>query len=212
MLPLSFLGYILVHRELRMDPAKVMAVRVAWSSYNVSLDLPIKSYHIFSIGLRSGPRLGHTKTFKCFPLNHSGCFSSMLRVIILLEGEPPSQSQISGRLKQVSLKNVPVFSATNHSFNSDQFPSPCRWKTSPHHDAATTMLHCWDAVLRVMRDVGFVPDIAFSLVAKKLTFSLIWSEYLLPNVWGVSHMPFGDHQTCLLIFFWTLFCKAQLCG
>ncbi|MGH0165412.1 UNVERIFIED_CONTAM: hypothetical protein FKN15_049235 [Acipenser sinensis] len=54
------------------------------------------------------------------------CFSSMLRVIVLLEGEPPSQSQISGRLKQVSLKNFPVFSAIHHSFNSDQFPSPCR--------------------------------------------------------------------------------------
>ncbi len=129
------------------------------------------------------------------------CFSSMLRVIVLLEGEPLSQSQISGRLKQVSLKNFPVFSAIHHSFNSDQFPSPCRWKTSPQHDAATTMLHCGDGVLGVMRGVGFAPDIAFSLMGKKLNFSLIWPEYLLPYVWGVSHMPFGEHQTCLLIFF-----------
>ena len=30
-----------------------------------------KSYHRFSIGLRSGLWLGHSKTFKCFPLNHS---------------------------------------------------------------------------------------------------------------------------------------------
>ncbi|MGH0136322.1 UNVERIFIED_CONTAM: hypothetical protein FKN15_021728 [Acipenser sinensis] len=50
----------------------------------------------------------------------------MLRVIVLLEGEPPSQSQIFGRLKHVSLKNFPVFSTIHHSFNSDQFPSPCR--------------------------------------------------------------------------------------
>ena len=35
------------------------------------------------------------------------------------------ESQISGRLKQVSLKNFPVFSAIHHSFNSDQFLSPC---------------------------------------------------------------------------------------
>ncbi|MGH0132282.1 UNVERIFIED_CONTAM: hypothetical protein FKN15_033923 [Acipenser sinensis] len=97
----------------------------------------------------------------------------MLRVIVLLEGEPPSQSQISGRLKQVSLKNFPVFSAIHHSFNSDQFPSPCRRKTSPQHDAATTMLHCGDGVLGVMRGVGFAPDIAFSLMGKKLNFSLI---------------------------------------
>ena len=85
----------------------------------------------------------------------------MLRVIVLLEGEPPSQSQISGRLKQVILKNFPVFSAIHHSFNSDQLPSPCRYKTSPQHDASTTMLHCGDDVLGVMRVVGFVPDIAF---------------------------------------------------
>ena len=30
-----------------------------------------KSYHRFSIGLRSGIWLGHSKTFRCFPINHS---------------------------------------------------------------------------------------------------------------------------------------------
>ena len=30
-----------------------------------------KSHHRFSIGLRSGLWLGHSKTFKCYPLNHS---------------------------------------------------------------------------------------------------------------------------------------------
>ena len=52
-----------------------------------------------------------------------------------------------------------------------------------------------------MRGVGFAPDIAFSLMAKKLNFSLIWPENLFPYVWGVSYMPFGEHQTCLIIFF-----------
>ena len=61
--------------------------------------------------------------------------------IVLLEGEPPSQSQISGRLKQVSLNNFPVFSTIQHSFNSDQFLSHCQLKTFPQHDAATIMLH-----------------------------------------------------------------------
>ena len=46
-------------------------------------------------------------------------------------------------------------------------------------------------VLRVMRGVGLAPDIEFSLMVKKLNFSLIWQEYLLPYVWGV-HMPFGE--------------------
>ena len=41
----------------------------------------------------------------------------MLRGSVLLEGDPPSQSQISGRLKQVCLKIFSVFSAIHHSFN-----------------------------------------------------------------------------------------------
>jgi hypothetical protein len=79
------------------------------------------------------------------------------------------------------------------------------------------MLPPWRS--RVMRGVGFAPEIVFSLLAKKLHFSLIWPDYLLPYVWGVSHMPLGKHQTCLLIFFfkqwlffWPLFRKTQLCG
>jgi hypothetical protein len=67
--------------------------------------------------------------------------------------------------------------------------------TSVPVPAATTMLHCGDGILGVMRGVGFAPDIAFSLMAKKLNFNLIWSDYLLPYVWGVSHMLFGKHQT-----------------
>jgi hypothetical protein len=57
------------------------------------------------------------------------------------------------------------------------------------------------------------------LMAKKLNFSLIWPEYLLPYVWGVSHMPFANTKRFFLffflkqlLFFWPLFSKAQLCG
>ena len=135
-------------------------------------------------------------------------FSSMLRGIVLLEGQPPSQSEISGRLKQ----NFPLFSTIHHSFNSDQLPSPCRWKNIP-----TAWCCGWcsrgDGRCWVCARHSIVLD------GQKAKFSLIWSEYLLPYVWGVSHMPFGEHQTRLLIFFlkqwlffWTLFRKAQLCG
>ena len=77
-------------------------------------------------------------------------------------------------MKQVSLKNFPIFSAI-HIIPSilTNFPVPADGKTSPKHDAATTMLHGGDGVLGVMGDVGFAPDIAFSLMVKKLNFSLI---------------------------------------
>jgi hypothetical protein len=74
----------------------------------------------------------------------------MHRVIVLLEGEPLSQSQISGRLKQVSLEIFLVVSAIIPS-NLTHFPVLADKK---------------HGVLRVMRGVGFVPDIAFSLMAK----------------------------------------------
>lgn len=38
----------------------------------------------------------HSNTFEC-------SFSSMFRVIVLLEDERPLQSQISGRLKQIDI-------------------------------------------------------------------------------------------------------------
>ena len=70
----------------------------------------------------------------------------MLRVIVLLEGEPLSQSQISGRQKQVSLNNFPVFSAFIIPSILTSYPVPVGKKTSPQHDAATTMIHCGDRV------------------------------------------------------------------
>ncbi|MEQ2304608.1 hypothetical protein AMECASPLE_028911 [Ameca splendens] len=88
----------------------------------------------------------------------------MFRVIVLLESKPLSQSQITGI--QVVLKNIHVFRTIHLSFNLDQFSSSCCRKTFPQHDAATTLFHCGDGVLGVMRCVGFAPDIAFSLMLK----------------------------------------------
>jgi hypothetical protein len=103
----------------------------------------------------------------------------------MLEGEHPSQTQISGRLKHVSLMNFPVFSAIHHSLNSDQFSSNLQMKNIPtawwwqHHAEGMffigRLLETWSelCVLGVMRGVGFAPDITFSLMANKLHFSLI---------------------------------------
>ena len=137
--------------------------------------------------------------FPLKPLNC--CFSSMLRSLSCWKVNLHPSLKSLENWNMFHLRISLYLSPSHHSFNSDQFPSPCQWKTFPQHNAATTMLHCGDGILGVMRGVGFVPDIAFSLMAKKINFSLIWPEYLLPNVWGVSHMPFSKHQTYFLIFF-----------
>ena len=58
-------------------------------------------------------------------------------------------------------------------------------------DAATTMFHGGDGVLRVMCIISFLPHMAFCIWAKNLKFGLIWPEHLPPHVCYVPHMPFG---------------------
>uniref|UniRef100_A0A8C7KAB4 non-specific serine/threonine protein kinase n=1 Tax=Oncorhynchus kisutch TaxID=8019 RepID=A0A8C7KAB4_ONCKI len=74
------------------------------------------------------------------------------------------------------------------------FPVPAVGK-HPHSLMLPPPCLTGDVLLGVMKGVGFAPDIALSLMDKKLNFSLIGPEYLLLYVWGVSHMPFGEHQT-----------------
>jgi hypothetical protein len=55
----------------------------------------------------------------------------MLKVIVLLEGEPPSQSQISGRPKQVSVKNFTYLAPSIIPSILTSFPVPADEK-HPH--------------------------------------------------------------------------------
>ena len=55
------------------------------------------------------------------------------------------------------------------------------------------MLHCGEGVPGVMKGDGLATGITFSLKSKKLHFYLIWPEGLLPDVWEVSHSPFGEY-------------------
>ena len=78
-----------------------------------------KSYHRFSIGLRSGLWLGHSKTFKCFPLKHLSvalavCLGSLSCWKVNLR---PSLKPLED--KQVSLNNFPLFSTIHCWTNCD---------------------------------------------------------------------------------------------
>jgi len=115
------------------------------------------------------------------------CFSSMLRVIVLLEGEPPSQSQITSRLTQLLCQNIPVYPFSIFPSTQTSFPVPAAGKTSPWWCS-------WgDGMCR------FAPEMPFSLVAAKFNLSLFWPEHLPPYIWRVAHMPFGKLKTVLLL-------------
>jgi hypothetical protein len=66
------------------------------------------------------------------------------------------------------MKDLLVFG----SIHPSQFPSPCRWKAYPQHDAPTTMLHGRDGVKQVMSCAWFTPDIAICIKAKSESFAL----------------------------------------
>ena len=50
------------------------------------------------------------------------CLGCMLRVLILLEGDPQPQSEVQSTQMQVFIKNLSV----HLSLDPDQSPSPCR--------------------------------------------------------------------------------------
>ena len=74
----------------------------------------------------------------------------------------------------------------------DQSPSPCRWKTSPQHDAATTMLYHRDGIGQEMSGAWFLPDMMFGIQAKEFSLDFNRSENLVSH--SQSESPFGKLQ------------------
>ena len=58
------------------------------------------------------------------PLLH--CLGCVLRVIVLLEGEPSSQSEVLIALEQVFIKDLSVLCTVHLSLDPDESLSPCR--------------------------------------------------------------------------------------
>ncbi len=84
------------------------------------------------------------------------CLGCVLRVIVMLEGEPLAQSEVLSAVEQVFIENISVLCSIQLSLNPDQSPSPCYWKTAPQHEAATSTLYFWVGTLQVMSRSGFL--------------------------------------------------------
>lgn len=153
----------------------------------------------FSRRLSSGLWLGHPNTFKCFFLSQSSVALAVFRVIVLQKGEPPSQSQLLGRLKQVFLLCIlhqpPVLQFWLVSQYLSMTNIPTAWWY--HHVAL------WGWCSGVMRGVGFTSDVAL-IDCQKFNFGFIWPEYLLPGVW--VHHPWALWQTPDVNSCFVLFC------
>ncbi len=128
-------------------------------------------------------------------------FSCVLRVIVLLEGKPLAQSEVLSTLEKVFVQDIPVLGCIHLSLDCNQSSCPCSWKTPPQHDAATTMLHCWDCIGQVMSSAWFSPHIPLRIKAKKFYLGLIRPENLIWHHLGVlqvflSKLHAGFHVSC----------------
>ncbi len=97
--------------------------------------------------------LGHSRTLTELSISHSCC---VLRVIVLLEGEPSAQSEVLNALDWVFIKAISIYWCIELFFYSDESLSPCHWKTAPQHEAATSTLYFWDGALQVMSRAGYL--------------------------------------------------------
>ena len=56
---------------------------------------------------------------------HLRCLGCVLRVVVLLEGEPLHQSEVLSTLEQVFIKDLSVLCSIHLSLDPDYSPSPC---------------------------------------------------------------------------------------
>ena len=109
------------------------------------------------------------------------CLGCVLWVIVLLEDEPSAQSEVLSTLDQVFIKDISVLCSVQLSLNPDQSPQSLLLKNSPQHDAATTMLHCWDGAGQVMSGAWFPPDMTLRIEAKQFSLGFIRPENLVSH-------------------------------
>ncbi len=106
----------------------------------------------YLIGFNPRLWLGYSRTFTELSISHACC---VLRVIVLLEEEASAQSEVLNALDWVFIKAISIF-CIELFFYSDESLSPCRWKTAPQHEAATSTLYFWDGTLQVMSRADFL--------------------------------------------------------
>ena len=84
------------------------------------------------------------------------------------------QSEVLSALEQVYIKDLSVLFSVHLLLDPDSSPSPCRSKTSPQNDAATTMLYRRDGA-------RFPSDVTLVIQAKEFNLGCIIPENLVSH-------------------------------
>ncbi len=125
--------------------------------------------------------------------SHSFVILAVCLGSLLLEGKPSAQSEVLSTLEKVFVQDIPVLGRIHLSLDCNQSSCPCSWKTPPQHDAATTMLHCWDCIGQVMSSAWFSPHIPLRIKAKS-SILVSSDQRIICHHLGVLHA--GFHVSC----------------
>ncbi len=151
------------------------------------------------LGFKSGLWLGHSRTVTELLWSHSFvilavCLGSLSCWKVNLR--PSLRSWALWRSSRISL-----YLAALSSLDCNQLSCPCSWKTPPQHDAATTMLHCWDCIGQVMSSAWFLHTYRLELRPKSSILVSFRPENLICHHLGVLQVFFsklhaGFHVSC----------------
>ncbi len=138
----------------------------------------------FSMGLRSGDWLGHSRTLKCFLRSHSFVARAVCLggVIVMLKDPATFHLQCPCWWKEVFTQNLTIHGPIHSFLYTDQsFWSLCR-KTAPKHDVSTPMLHSRYGVLwmQLSIQVEFLPK-SYILVSYDILPILFWIIQMLSS-------------------------------
>ena len=163
----------------------------------------------FCVGLRSDLWLSHSRTLTLLSLNHfcvafTVCFWSLSCWKIHLL---PSCSSLSDWTRLFSRNSL-----LPHSFYPPPTPSRACCSATPHHDAATTMLHSEDGVFEVMFSVWCLLNFGSRLMAQKLNVGLFGSKNLLPADLGSPSCLWMNFGQDLMSFLqqWLSLCLSPI--
>ncbi len=103
------------------------------------------------------------------------------------------RSEVLSTLEKVFVQDIPVLGRIHLSLDCNQSSCPCSWKTPPQHDAATTMLHCWDCIGQVMSSAWLFHTYRLELRPKSSI--LVSSDQRILQVF-FSKLHAGFHVSC----------------
>ncbi len=138
-----------------------------------------------SIGFKSGLWLGHSRTVTELLWSHSFVILAVCLGSLSCWKVNLRPSLRSWALWRRFSSRISLYLGYHLSLDCNQSSCPCSWKTPPQHDAATTMLHCWDCIGQVMSSAWFSPHIPLRIKAKKFYLGLIRPENLICHHLGV---------------------------